>query len=63
MSSNKVEIQKITIKQTIIVEDEAARVNLKNLLSDILKVDIVNIEMRFEDKTKEVENFKFKNGL
>ena len=62
MSSNKVEIQKITIKQTIIVEDEAARVNLKSLLSDILKVDIVNIEMRFEDK-KEVENFKFKGGL
>ena len=56
----KIKIEKITIREEIEVADEQARMNLKNLLADILKIKPSRIEMRFEDKT---ELKPFKNGL
>lgn len=47
-----INIQKITIREDIKVPNEEARINLKKLLADVLKVKMVSIEMRFETKTK-----------
>jgi len=56
-------IEKITIRQTVELEDEQARLNLKKLLSEILGVKMVSIEMRHSKETEDIENFKFKGGL
>lgn len=55
-----ININRIMIRQPVHVNNEQARVNLKKLLSDILKVDLEKIEMMWEDKT---ETKPFKNGL
>ena len=57
---NKIKIEKITIREEIEVADEVERMNLKNLLADILKIKPARIEMRFEDRT---ELKPFNNGL
>ena len=45
-----IEITKITVRKTVVVQDEAAKMNLKKLIADILKVNIVDIQMNFTEK-------------
>ena len=58
------EIKRITVREPVFVDSEAARTNLRDLLANILGVKPVSIEMKFEDRSQEPPvDYKFKDGL
>jgi len=57
-----IHIEKITIRQPIEVTDEVKRKELVKHIANFLKVDAVNVEMRFEERTVN-PGFRFDGGL
>lgn len=53
-----INIEKITIRQPITVDNNKDRIKLKRKIAELLGVNIGLIEMRYEDRTRKINGIK-----